>query len=129
MIFEYCNVKFGGTRTEIIKKLKVYLSNQELTWSFDCWRLANETITLTCGPWEATNRLIDKAIDRIPKRYIFKGGVFEDVESLRSYLESLEIRHLGDGVFSLYTYSKRLINNMSLDEIKTTIIEGVINDI
>ena len=129
MIFEYNKIMFGGTRAEIIRKLRDYLDSCELTWSLGAWHLCKESAEFNCGPEEAKKSIIDFILLRVPKRYLFKGNAFENVEDLRSYLRTLEVQHLGDGVFALYTYTKRLNTNKSLHEINNALIEGIINDL
>ncbi len=129
MEYEYNIRRFDGTRTEVIRQLKNYLNSCELTWSLGAWHLCRESLEVGCRPEEAKKSIIDIVLSRIPMKYIFKGNTFETIEELRGYLMTLEVRHLGDGVFALYTYAKRLNTNMSLYEIKETLIEGIINDI
>ncbi len=129
MEYEYNKRKFNGTIAEVIRQLKNYLYSCELTWSLGAWHLCKESAGFNCGPEEAKKSIIDIVIIRVPKQYFFKGKTFEDIEDLRSYLRTLEVWHLGDGVFVLYTYVKRLNINMSFHEIKEVLIEGIINDI
>ncbi len=72
MEYEYNKRRFDGTRTEIVKKLKVYLSNQELTWSLGAWHLCNEHLAIGYGPEEAKKSIIDIVLLRVPRRYFSK---------------------------------------------------------
>ena len=129
MEYEYNKRRLTGTRDEVINQLRNYLNSCELTWSLGAWHLCIESLEVGCRPEEAKKAIIDIVLLRVPKQYFFKGNAFEDIEDLRSYLRILEVRHLGDGVFALYTYAKRLNINMSFHEIKEALIEDIINDI
>jgi len=129
MIYEYNGYRFVGTYSEIVKALTGYLDSCELTYSLSSWHLCHESLEIGCRPDIARKSMTDIVIMRIPRKYIFQGQVFNNADELRSYLSHHEIRHLGGGLFSLYTYSKRFITNMSLNEIRNQLIEEVINDI
>ncbi len=126
MFFEFNEIVFDGTKSEIIDNLRVYLKYQELVWR-DYWSLAGEKTKKDCGFNEARRILTKRIIGFVPSRYIFMGQSFDDIESLRSYLGTLEVRHLGNGVFSIGTWARKLYANMGFDEIKNRLIAGIIN--
>ncbi len=126
MIFEYNRIKFGGTRDEIIKKLKVYLSNQELTWTYGAWRLAKEKTSVTYGPCEARNELTDKIVSLV--HFEFHGTKFGDIGDLEQHLRELHLIYDGDGYFTLGGYCRHFKKH-SVGYIRDRMIKDIINGI
>ncbi len=126
MIFEYAGNKFQGTRAEVIKKLKVYLSNQKLTWSFGHWHLAKEKTSVTYGPCEARIELTDKIVSLV--HFEFHGTTFEDIGDLEQHLGELHLIHEGSGSFTLGRYCRHFKKH-SVGYIRDRMIKDIINGI
>ncbi len=127
MKFEYNGLKYCGTRAEIISKLENDINFLKLEYD-GAWKLGTTILDHDCCPSEARIALINDVIDSVPREYVFKGKEFSDVDAFRAYLGTLEVRHLGAGVFAMGTWAQKMITNMSLYEIKDTLIEKIIKE-